>query len=201
MVSNTWNEEKIDLLKCSNEESHRLTVESIEEAFIQLLEKESFENITVSGIAKRAGVSRTAFYKNFKTKEELLKNYTEVIMDKMMRGVDEFDDDKGALEQYDKLEFWEIFLDRLARKKDLFMLLIRENGSRNSNLFDDNMVKKYFQYIYNIDNEYLPIYYSGAISNVLAHWIEKGMVESVEEMARFLNEPTPLMLYDLSIYS
>ena len=32
-------------------------------------------------------------------------------------------------------------------KIDLFMLLIRENGSRNSNLFDDNMVKKYFQYI------------------------------------------------------
>ena len=54
-------QDKINLLKLSNEESHSLVIESIETALLQLMRREEFDAIRVSDIVRRSGVSGSAF--------------------------------------------------------------------------------------------------------------------------------------------
>ncbi|MBR5113246.1 MAG: helix-turn-helix transcriptional regulator, partial [Clostridia bacterium] len=62
-----------DLLRLSNEESKKITRESIVTALVLLFADKPYEKITVTEIVKKAGVSRTAFYRNFNTKEDVLR--------------------------------------------------------------------------------------------------------------------------------
>lgn len=47
----------------------------IMEAMLQLLEKRSFESITITELVQRAGVSRNSFYRNFRDKENVITQY------------------------------------------------------------------------------------------------------------------------------
>ena len=57
----------------SNKESNQITRESIETALLFLMEKKELSKISVSELVKKAGVSRNAFYRNYKSKEEILE--------------------------------------------------------------------------------------------------------------------------------
>ena len=59
-IRNLTNEE---LLRLSNEESKKITKESIVTAVVLLCAEKPFEKITVTEIVRKAGVSRTAFYR------------------------------------------------------------------------------------------------------------------------------------------
>ncbi|HEM6266420.1 TPA: TetR/AcrR family transcriptional regulator [Streptococcus suis] len=61
----------------SNKEANQLTKESIETALLFLLEKKELKQISVSELVRKAGVSRNAFYRNYKSKEEILEIYYE----------------------------------------------------------------------------------------------------------------------------
>ena len=61
-------------LTLHNENTKKLTRQCLQEALIILLEKKKFEEISVTDICKKAGVSRMAFYSNFLSKEELFKH-------------------------------------------------------------------------------------------------------------------------------
>lgn len=57
----------------SNTESNQITRESIETALLFLLEKKDLKHISISELVHKAGVSRNAFYRNYKSKEEILE--------------------------------------------------------------------------------------------------------------------------------
>ncbi|MFH0401292.1 TetR/AcrR family transcriptional regulator [Streptococcus sp. A23] len=61
----------------SNKEANQLTKESLETAMLFLLEKKELKHISVSELVRKAGVSRNAFYRNYKSKEEILEIYYE----------------------------------------------------------------------------------------------------------------------------
>ena len=47
----------------------------ITEALIELLKKKNFEDISITDIINKAGVSRMGFYRNFATKENVVESY------------------------------------------------------------------------------------------------------------------------------
>lgn len=47
----------------------------MEEALFQLMREKRFQEITVTDITERAGISRLTFYRNFETKESVLYHY------------------------------------------------------------------------------------------------------------------------------
>lgn len=61
----------------ANQEMNQLTRESIETALLYLMEKKDLKQISISELVKKAGVSRNAFYRNYKSKEEILEVYYE----------------------------------------------------------------------------------------------------------------------------
>ena len=52
----------------ANQISNKLTKESIQEALLVLLSKKAIEEVRITEIVKKAGISRTAFYNNYTTK-------------------------------------------------------------------------------------------------------------------------------------
>ena len=52
-----------------------LVKESITEALLQLMDKKPYDDISISELAERAGVSRVSFYRNYKSKDEILLIY------------------------------------------------------------------------------------------------------------------------------
>ena len=45
----------------------------MEEAYLRLLSKEKYADITVSSVVKEAGVGRASFYRNFNTTNDILE--------------------------------------------------------------------------------------------------------------------------------
>ena len=64
--------EKTSGLLAHNEDLERLTVKSIEDALAYLLENKEFEDISITELCRKAGVSRTAFYSHFHNKEDVI---------------------------------------------------------------------------------------------------------------------------------
>ena len=49
----------------------------ITEGLFQLMERKDYNKITITDITNRAGVNRVTFYRNFSSKEEVIKSYLE----------------------------------------------------------------------------------------------------------------------------
>lgn len=72
---------KRNVLRLSNEESNKITRECIEIAFMDLLSEKNMDKITISEIAQKAGVSRSALYRNYNSKDAILEATFENILD------------------------------------------------------------------------------------------------------------------------
>ncbi|MGT2715803.1 TetR/AcrR family transcriptional regulator [Streptococcus respiraculi] len=73
MQKRTISPKSLKNLTQSNKEINQLTRESIETALLFLLEKKDMRQISISELVRKAGVSRNAFYRNYKSKEEILE--------------------------------------------------------------------------------------------------------------------------------
>lgn len=74
MKKRTISPSSLKNLIVSNKESNQLTKESIETALLFLMEKKDLQQISISELVRKAGVSRNAFYRNYKSKEEILEH-------------------------------------------------------------------------------------------------------------------------------
>ena len=86
-MENTGNTKKNEVLKMSNAESNLFTKDCIRTALLSLMATEMFEQITVTSIIKRAGVSRGGFYRNYTSKEEVLREIGEELFEYLLEFV------------------------------------------------------------------------------------------------------------------
>ena len=63
-----------DTAQVSNNENNRFTKDCIYEALWELLKQYPYNTITITQIANKAGVSRNAIYRNFESKDLIIKN-------------------------------------------------------------------------------------------------------------------------------
>ena len=64
----------------SNSEIATLTKTYIKTAMLELLSKQSYDKISITELVKRAGVSRTAFYRNYTSRDELIDDLVKDIL-------------------------------------------------------------------------------------------------------------------------
>lgn len=180
MASENWEQEKMNLLRYSNEESHRLTTESIETALLWLMREREYEEITVSEIVRRAGVSRSAFYKNYKTKEEVLAGLLKCNANKILR-------ETYAQTKEGQGDFWEILFSKIAPYADAYRLI--GNSSVQYLLFEVyNKVAMDYLNTLTEPNPYYMFFYAGGLSTVILQWVKNGVKESPREMAQIMRE-------------
>jgi AcrR family transcriptional regulator len=67
-------EKQKETLKRNNEESNFVTREAAQEALFLLMKEQDYEEIRITDIIRRSGISRSAFYRNYKTKDDVLRD-------------------------------------------------------------------------------------------------------------------------------
>ena len=104
-----------------NQENKAITRESIEISLLQLLEKKDFKKVTISELVERAGVSRAAFYRNYGSKEEILKSIFESSIAKITKSLD------GYNLKTDLYQVWVYLLKEVKKEAKIISLAIDYN--------------------------------------------------------------------------
>ena len=147
-----------DNLRLSNEEANNLTRECLCTAMMRLMSSTPFDRITIADIVELAGVSRMAFYRNYRTKVALAKSVTHQIICSLVK---DFSDgfevtDRIILSEYAPIDV---------------SLIVNE-------LFPSVPKEEHYFYIGR----------GGALLHILKEWYNSGLRENPEEMADLCNQ-------------
>ena len=162
---------------------HTLTRECIFTALLLLMEQKPYEEITITDITKKAGVSRMSYYRLYDSKDDILEQKFREIYEEGMEQMRE----KQIVDKYQ----FAVFLFYTAR--DNHVLIEALLHARIHDLVQKNLIQycSYLaEHIFRLDmksqkTDYWIHMQSGKFSMLLSRWIEKGMPESPEEMASF----------------
>ena len=167
---------RIATLHRNNEESNAFVRECIEGALIRLMGTKPFDSITVTDIARQAGVSRNAYYRNYPSKEAILGEY----LDGLIEAVDR------TLGAYDPLtQTRDAWLALLAAARGIapqYRLLLEAGyGGRIMDAMQRNMNRG--PAAHEAGPRYASRFWAGAICAVLEQWVRSGMDAPDEELA------------------
>lgn len=161
--------------------------ESMREAFLRLLAAKKYEDITISEIAKAAGVSRRTFYRNFKSKNEVVLSCCECIFEEYLRYLDQ-DMDYAVNHMMEGFFcFWEEHMDflyPLSENRLLGYLVEASNQyweeicGRFSLYWGDNRKES--------ELEYFLLYHMGGLWNILTRWLYSEKREEPKELEKML---------------
>lgn len=170
---------KRDVLRLNNQESNELTRECIDMALIYLMSEKPFESISISEITKRAGVSRTAFYRNYTSKEDVIREIGKYVIDQLVSILSNI---KTADDVHDRLvEFFE----KIKEHKEQIELLVKGDVSLkllfpNAHILE-NVIPSTSQ-----AEHYRMVAIDSALVGVVREWINNSCDLSPEEMARII---------------
>lgn len=171
----TVSEEKLRILKMNNSESHLETRSYIKSALIQLLKKKKYNEISMTDIINKSGVSRSGVYKNFKCKDD-------IILEIFQEPIDEVISSLGS-SIFDNIEM--IF--KVGKKHEKAFQTIVNTGLEYKIL---NLMNKQYE---NVSvSFYIPLWI-GMIYNSFFEWVKTGMTESVDSIVKKVNDALKLI--------
>lgn len=156
--------------------------ERLSGALLELLKTVPYEDITVQRISDYAGVSRMAFYRNFNSKDDVIRYYLEKQTDQFLRESHITEDAIFGPVYFRKL------IEHLSNTREAGQLLI------DTGLFD--LLRAEFDRIYTVrakgHREMLrSTFIAGGICNVYYYWLVNGCREApaelVDELERVLS--------------
>ena len=164
--------ENMEILRLSNEESNKVTRECLRIAMFKLMNQEDFEKITITEIAKRAGVSRLAFYRNYETKEALVADLCQSLFTELRSSLtsDRFHNDRK--------KWYTSFFQTIRDNSEYFQIYLDANLK-----LADGLVLETVYPVSSVEDHYARAASEGAFLSVLTDWFKGGMRETPEKMA------------------
>lgn len=179
-----------------NAELKKITQESVTKAMLLLMQDNNYEDISVTMLCNRAGISRNAFYKNFETKENVFKKIVVDYNKNLLRKLGSPFNDKVNINWY--IEYFK----EIRSTSDFLKLLIKTNLQNMYLEFVNHLLT--FNSKISPETKYTRLMWNGAIQNITITWIKNGIVESPEEMANIfynkMNFKTKKPLLSLNIF-
>ena len=173
--------EERNVLRLNNEESNKLTRECLTTALVQLMKEKSLDKITITELVKRSGVSRTAFYRNYSSKEDILvdiRNYIAETSNSFLV--------KPELKDNPRLWFRECF--KIVQDNADLIRPILDAKLTLGDFFKNQSVLDSLYSTDNRMNRYKNLAIEAAFQRIMIVWFDEGMIESVDEMASFCND-------------
>lgn len=162
------------------------TKNQISKALIELLNNKPLDLITIKELAKKAEISRTAFYNNFNNLDDVLKYIYQRAHKQIFK------------EKYSQLEYVysdEHILDMISffdKNSKLLLVLIKWNLIELIAKYNTEIVLSYTQHYKNkfIREHafYFISYYHGSLFNICTYWITNGKQESIETLFKIIKE-------------
>ena len=168
--------QKKDVLRMNNKESNQLTRECLQLSLMHLMRERPYEKITVSEIVRRAGVSRTAFYRNYTDKEDILHE----LGNQLVSSVAELCE-KPELHEDPHQWFEDVF--RAVRKDKETIDLLDQAGILQHELFSGRSISELLYPTADTELKYIRLASEAAFFQILISWFRDGMHESEKHMA------------------
>lgn len=168
--------QKHHILLKSSQEANAITKESIEHALVLLMEEKNFSDISIKDITERAGVSRSSYYRNYDSKEDILSAFIQSINKELSTAMLQYD----AVTETEKV--WDALLTTIIPLAPKFKLLLEAGFGEKLTLEFASLMNTAVP----ADNSrlrYSNVYWAGAISAVLAEWIRNDMNTPKEVIA------------------
>ena len=156
----------------------------IAKAFMSLMTKKTYLDITVTDIVNEAGVARASFYRNFNSIGDIIDLIVDDLFEDLVSDV--FPIMNSGDERKIRGLLFEQFY-RFSHRKQT----VTEIGMRNLSVLFSRMDQKMKQYEDAIDEsdmrqKYLPGAKMTLINGIIKKWIDTGMKETPEEMIDFI---------------
>jgi AcrR family transcriptional regulator len=163
----------------------------IAESLLLLMKKKLYAAITIGEITSKAGVNRSTYYRNFKSKEDIVKFYYNKIL---------FRHRKDAIGKNETLKnhFLKMLNHYLKYKEEL--LLLHKNGL--SHLLLDALNDFYTAVAddCSFEKRYRIYWHTGAVYNSFLLWFSDDMNASPEKMNKMYTALTPQDYGSLFLY-
>ena len=152
----------------------------IVEALFRLIDENEYDKITVSDIARKAGVGRATFYRYFKSKEDVFTYY-------FNKTAGEFRSSQRYFPRckQDHIDIATTVFDMFKKNKDAFKLLKKARLEGFYLNYLNDMLSKSFSDS-GIDNPYQPYIYAGMLFNVSMAWLETDCATDSAELANLI---------------
>ena len=147
------------------------------EALLILIRKKEWQNISVTEICEKAGVTRMSFYRSFTGKEDVLRKWIGKVTDQFMAeyGIDFLRDSR------------EDYLMKLFRHvteyKERLQVIYRAGLIHFVQEEFDRVMLAHYEGRY---TDYQTSFISGGVYNVFLLWLKKGCIETPEQMAHMV---------------
>lgn len=175
-------------------EKNRKTKQLIQKSFMEILEKKSFEAITIGDITKTAQINRGTFYLHFKDKYDLLDQIEQQLFSALGSHIDDLQSHYSSTHTFEKEQedlaatlfgFIEIHSPKLKiflsdhgragfhiRFRDAFSEKVRLNLEKNES-FNSSL---------KVPMEYFLSFITSAFLGLIEQWIQNGLDKTPQEM-------------------
>ena len=160
-----------------NKKQNRIVCESLREALIILMNEKNYYKISICELCEKAGVSRMAFYNNYESKDNLLRQIIYFQTNLLIERIGSPFREKTNVEWYVKM-----------------FECIKENNIYLKTIFNADFKFEYLSAINDLvlhndlispTDKYLRLMWAGGVVNTIIYWVESNMNDSIIEMANF----------------
>ncbi len=158
----------------SNEGRNAYVIEHITESLLKLLHEKPINDISISELCDNAGVGRTSFYRNFESKEDILKVYIDQLFRDWMEEYDRNGDNslnELMKEMFTHFEKHQDFYQLLNERNLIYLLKDVVIGICGPKPEHEKM------------EAYAKAFVAYSLYGWMEVWFQRGMQESAEEMA------------------
>lgn len=185
-MSDKQNElQKREILRMSNEESNRITRECLQTALIQLMSEKSFDQITITELVRRSGVSRTAFYRNYSSKEMILTEMSDVFIQALTESL------THVCAREESYQWYYNAFQMVHDQAKVFQLLLDAHIPVYQIIGNDVVLEKIMPSS-TPEEHYRLVSLEYSFMAILADWFRGGMKESIEFLADFCARRLPI---------
>ena len=161
----------------SNESRNAYVLEHITSSVLKLLREKPLQEISISEIVNEAAVGRTSFYRNFESKEDVIKRYISCL-------IEQWDQEYKLTGKDSNPELYGSLFKHLKDNADFYMLLKERNLMY---LFLDVFMEKNGPKPEDVNMwAYTKSFIAYGTYGWIEEWINRGMQESAETMADLL---------------
>ena len=162
----------------SNEARNAYVIEHITDSVLKLLKEKPINEISISEICNDAAVGRTSFYRNYETKEAVVKKHIADLIEK-------WDQDYKATGKDSNAELYGSLFQHIKDHSDFYLLLKQRNLMH---LFLEVFLERSGpKPEYKNMWAYTTAFITYGTYGWIEEWISRGMQESAETMAELLS--------------
>jgi AcrR family transcriptional regulator len=177
----------------------------LREALLDLIEERGFDALTVSEIIQRAMVSRTAFYRNYQDKYDLVERIFDEAMHTLMHSLGNIGPERPPHQ-------WVNLFEHMAEYERLYRALLGGKGSSwfvmkmrasLAELVKEHALVPNKQPIADhrvFANGFLPTLLASLFVDAITWWLEQGRPYSPGEMARYCSQLAASIYWEASTW-